>query len=177
MSTAILCVVAGIPASGKTTLANALSTAMGAPVVSRDVVRRELFPTRTYETAEKEVAFRAVLVVADALLAAGTSCIVEGMPFSRDGELEAAHAVAEKRGVRCLSIVVDTPVEVAEKRLESTYPTHVTYEPSSDRRPGLAREVALRMRAFPDTVLLVDGTASVDRNVEIILTIIEGFSL
>ena len=74
-------IVAGMPASGKTTFANVLSRKLGFPVLEKDVIKEELFDVigfRNYEEKRlMDVAATSVLLrCTDSLLAGGQSLIV-----------------------------------------------------------------------------------------------------
>lgn len=76
-----LIIIAGMPASGKTTLATKLSQAFGFPVLEKDAIKEELFDTIGFECyAEKrrhDTAANAILLrCAEALLQSETSMIL-----------------------------------------------------------------------------------------------------
>lgn len=74
-------IVAGMPASGKSTFVNMLSKALGYPVLEKDAIKEELFDTIGFQNyAQKrllDVAATSVLLrCTDALLSGGQSLIV-----------------------------------------------------------------------------------------------------
>jgi predicted kinase len=85
--------MAGLPGTGKSTLAARLAGALGGVVLSKDVVRAALFPPPVldYSAAQDEVAMAAVFAAARLLLTVEPSRVVilDGRTFSK-----AAHVVA-----------------------------------------------------------------------------------
>ncbi|MDQ3850763.1 MAG: AAA family ATPase, partial [Actinomycetota bacterium] len=79
----------GLPGAGKTTLADALAPRIPARTVSRDVIRAAMFRPCDFSEAEKQAAFAAVVHAVAVNGELRRSTVVEGMPFSRDGEFEA----------------------------------------------------------------------------------------
>lgn len=76
-----LLIVAGMPASGKSTIAKKLSAHFGFPIIEKDEIKEELFDTVGFmnypEKRRLDVAATAVLMrVADAMLSADTSFII-----------------------------------------------------------------------------------------------------
>ena len=76
-----LILIAGMPASGKTTVSKKISSHFGFPIIEKDEIKEELFDTVGFtnypEKRRLDVAATAVLMrVSDALLAAGDSFII-----------------------------------------------------------------------------------------------------
>ena len=74
--------VAGVPASGKTTMARFLADALGVPMFSKDAIKETLYDTIGFSSrAEKvklgEAAFAVMLKAADECLARGLPVILE----------------------------------------------------------------------------------------------------
>jgi predicted kinase len=154
--------IAGLPAAGKTSLAIRVASHTGCELVSRDEVRRQLFQPCEFTEREKLVSFRAVLLLTAAYLGQGKSCLVQGMTFSRVGELESVRDLALRFNARFYSFLLRVSADVAADRLARDCPTHPAAATNTDRRPSLAYEVALRMRTFPDYTIVLDGTLPVD---------------
>ena len=157
----------GIPGSGKSTLAEALAPAMGARIVSRDAIRAAMFKPCSFTEREKAAAFEAVLAAVGGNAALGRSTIVDGMPFSREGELEAVIQVGRRSGTRTLPVLCSIAVEEAERRLERA--AGGAGHPAEDREPELVRAVAERFRTLPGGVLELDATRPVDELVQAVL--------
>jgi len=163
-------VLAGVPGAGKTTLATALVRATGWSLVSRDVIRYAMFDPCHFTDVEKHASFAALVLAVEANLRLGRCCAVEGMPFSRVGELERIEQVAAASGARCLAFLIELPLAEAARRvgLESSG-TGTGRETSLDRVPLLVYEVAERMREFGPDVVRLDGQQPPERLVEQVL--------
>jgi predicted kinase len=83
-----LVIVGGAPATGKTTLARALGTALGLPVITKDDIKESL--AEPFRTGDREwsrqlgvAAYSVLFVVAERILAAGHGLVLESN-FRRD---------------------------------------------------------------------------------------------
>ena len=106
----------GRPAAGKTTLARALkelATARGTPLVhlESDCLRRILTPQATYEPAERDRFYEIVADIAALLTSQGFPVIVDATAPRRSHRDRARHRIP-----RFLEVLVDTPLEVCERR-------------------------------------------------------------
>jgi predicted kinase len=85
----VLVVVTGPPASGKTSLAQALAHELGLPWISKDALKETLYDAlgsgEELEPRLEEAARRLLLTVAEQQLASGLSAIVESN-FDRDAD-------------------------------------------------------------------------------------------
>jgi predicted kinase len=151
----------GLPGSGKTTLAAALVERTGWAVVSRDEIRRAMFRPESLTLTEKQAAFGAVVLAVEALVAEGRSCVVEGMPFSRAGELEAVLDAAARHGAHTVPVFLSVPAEIAAERIERQHGAGERM--AADRTRALPAEVEARFRAIPDYVTVVDGRRTPDQ--------------
>ena len=98
-------IVAGMPASGKTTFVNKLSKALGYPVLEKDAIKEELFDVIGFQNyAQKrlmDVAATAVLLrCADSLLSGGQSMILV-YNFRADAA-PTVEAMLEKHNCGCI---------------------------------------------------------------------------
>lgn len=162
----VVVVLMGIPGSGKSTLAEALAPRMCARIVSRDAVRAAMFKPCSFTETEKAAAFEAVLAAVAANAELGRSTIVDGMPFSHEGELEAVIRVGRESQARTLPVLCSVAVEEAERRLARA---GAAGHPAEDREPQLARAVAERFRPLPGGVLELEATRPVDELVQAVL--------
>jgi aminoglycoside phosphotransferase family enzyme/predicted kinase len=156
--------VGGAPGTGKSTVARAVSAALGWPMISSDVVRKRLAGVAAHEHARAAIdeglytpqwttrTYEAMLRLAGRSLALGHSVVLDASWAKsrwRDEALRAAQAhAADIIAIRC-----DAPLEVAAARTESR-PTD-----PSDARPEVARAVAARFAPWPDA-FVVDTSGS-----------------
>ena len=130
-------VLAGMPASGKSTVAGKLSAAFSLPVLAKDELKESLFDTLGFSCyAEKrklDHAANAVLLrAARALLAAGQSVILD----NNFDELSARalDALTEEFDARCVTVFLGGDTEafyrryVARDRAHLRHPGHVVQE-------------------------------------------------
>lgn len=73
----MLIVFAGPPCSGKSTLAAELGRRRGTAYLSMDATRQRIMPGAAHTRADREVAYRAMHLAAELLLAAGASAILD----------------------------------------------------------------------------------------------------
>lgn len=162
--------LSGLPGAGKTTLAEHLARNHGLAVVSRDTIRTALFDPCLFTPAEKFAAFEALLIAVRTLAHENRGLIVEGMPFSRPGELEAVRdeLVAADRTATFIHLAL--PPEVAAQRIRGARQAGDRMAP--DRDETLPRAVADRFRALPSWVSTIDATqerSSIQRAAETLL--------
>ena len=88
----MLIVMAGLPGTGKSTLATRLALALGGVVLSKDVVRAAMFPANTTDfTAEQDdVAMNAVYAAAAYLLTANPArpVLIDGRTYCKPGQID-----------------------------------------------------------------------------------------
>lgn len=114
-----LIILAGMPASGKTTFVKKLSAALGYPHLEKDAIKEELFDVIGFENyAQKrlmDTAATAVLLrCADSLLESGQSLIAVNN-FRKDAE-EAVEKLLTKHSCTCLFIFFGGDGDVFYKR-------------------------------------------------------------
>ena len=138
--------IAGLPGTGKTHVARGLEAETGACRLSRDDIRAEMFDPVTYSDAEKHAAFEEMLRRARVGLIAGDDVILEGMPFSRRSERDAARRLADETGADFELVVCVCPDEVALARIAAQRETH----PADDRDASLFHAVKSRFERIED---------------------------
>ncbi len=93
----MLIVMAGLPGTGKSTLAARLAGRLGGVVLSKDVVRSALFPAPVldYSIAQDEIAMAAVYAAAAHILKHDPNrpVFLDGRTFSKPGQLDAVRAL------------------------------------------------------------------------------------
>ncbi len=96
-----LIVMAGLPGTGKSTLARALAKELDAVVLDKDVIREVLFSQEkvNYSTQQNDLVIVHMLERAEQIMGTGKTVILDGRPFSRKHQVESVHKSAEKMGV------------------------------------------------------------------------------
>lgn len=136
--------MAGLPGSGKTTLAVALAERLNGVVLSKDTVRAALFPRlfTDYTREQDDLVFRAVLEAAGYLAARNRAGFVflDGRTFSRSEQLDDAIRAAESVGCAWRILHAVCPDSLAEARLVQDAANH----PATNRTVEMYREVKAR---------------------------------
>jgi len=158
----MLLIMAGLPGTGKSTLARELAPRLGAAILSKDTVRHALFPAELVEYSSTQDDF-----VIEVLLLTGVyiwsthpkkTIILDGRTFSSAAQRRHVIEFAERarhpwRIVEC--VCAD---EVARTRLSQHDPTH----PAGNRTPALYDEVKARWEAIEEPRIIVQTDSSVD---------------
>lgn len=102
-----LIIIAGMPASGKSTYARKLSRTLGYPIIEKDNIKEELFDTLGFkcyaEKRQHDVAATAVLLrVADDMLSCGQSLIL--VNNFRDDAKDALEKLVKQYDCRCVIV-------------------------------------------------------------------------
>jgi predicted kinase len=154
----MLIVMAGLPSSGKSSLAAALQPLLGAVVLNKDAVRAVLFPPPVldYSTAQDDVCMAAIYQAAAVIQRSSPrqAVIIDGRTFLRSYQIHDVVALAASLNTtpRIIECVCDD--DVAKARLESDLAQGE--HPAGNRTYALY--LALKAAAEPITVprLLLD---------------------
>jgi uncharacterized protein len=161
--------IGGVIASGKSTLADALTAALGVPVVSADAVRKSLAGLRHAERGGSALyAPNVTARVHDELLARAGHVLGSGRPvlldttFSARALRDRVRALAAARGAAFLLLEVRVPEEVVRARLRARSASGGL----SDAREEHATDLLAAFEPFtdlaPEEHLLLDGTRPAD---------------
>jgi adenylylsulfate kinase len=107
----------GLPGSGKTSIARAVSAELERQyhvptiLLSMDSLRRKIFPNPRYTDEERDAAYRAFVVIASALAAAGRNVIMDGT-----GHKRVWREFARSEIPRFVEAYVKCPVEICIER-------------------------------------------------------------
>ena len=101
----------------------------------------------------REAGFRALLIGLEASLVLGRTCVVEGMPFSRLGELETVVSIADECGAHVQTFLVEVDSATAARRVATESTAGRGRPDALDRTPELVQSVASRMRGFDESVI------------------------
>jgi predicted kinase len=119
----VLIAMAGLPGTGKSSLAAGLSKEIGAVVLDKDRVRAALFPPAVldYSVRQDDICMAAIYQAAGCILDTfpGQAVVVDGRTFLRAGQVQDLLAFAASRGETPRLIECTCADEVAHRRLES----------------------------------------------------------
>jgi adenylylsulfate kinase len=118
---AMLIVMAGLPGTGKSTLAHRLAETLPAVILDKDAVRAALFPLSEieYSTPQDDLCVDVMLRVAGYILAKDSHkhVILDGRTYSRRYQVEAVRAFAQEQGVALALIECICSDETIRRRL------------------------------------------------------------
>lgn len=132
--------MAGLPASGKSTLAKALKQRISAVVLDKDSVREFLFGQYTDYTREQDdLCMRTIYATACYLAKQNPTLhiILDGRTYSRRYQIKALEMAAKEAGTELKLIECVCSSATARKRLQE----------SSDNHPAADRDYAMYLRS------------------------------
>lgn len=158
--------MAGLPGTGKTTLARALAARMSGRVLSKDEVRHALFSAEEieYSSRQDDFCLQVMLETAEFLLQQNRERIIflDGRPFSRRYQIE--NVVNSTEGLhqswRILECVCAE--DVVKRRFEDQGHEH----PAANRNFQLYLEVRSRFEAITLPKTLIDTAQPIEQCVE-----------
>lgn len=149
--------MAGLPGSGKTTLARALAATVGGVVINKDEVRAALFPGELtdYSGDQDNLCITAIVHAAEYLATRDRLPFVffDGRTFSRSHQVEQVIRAAEECGAGWKILHLTVPDEVARERLHDA---EAAGHPAKNRDFNLYREVQARSEPITRPKLDVD---------------------
>ncbi|HLH09314.1 MAG TPA: ATP-binding protein [Terriglobales bacterium] len=157
----MIIVMAGLPGTGKSTLARALAPRIGATILNKDPIRAALFAPEDieYSTSQDDFVMGILMQTAAYLVHRGPSrpIIIDGRPFSRRYQLEQVIRFAEQIGEpwRILECVCSD--EAARVRLEknSNQQAHPALNRNFDLYVGMKQR--FEEITYPKTVIDTDN--------------------
>jgi predicted kinase len=155
-------VLAGLPGTGKSTLARVVSARLGGTVLDKDRVREALFPgaMTEYTREQDDLCVRAMLEAAAYITGKLRTAFifVDGRTFSNHDQIDEVVQAAERAGARWRILHVTCSDAVAEERLSHRDPDN----PAKNRDVALYRRVKEGFEAIVYPKLDVDTTEGVD---------------
>ena len=158
-----LILLSGLPGTGKSHLAEALSSRFGLLVLRSDEVRKFLYPTPRYTHAENGRVYLTCYALVESLLADGYGLVFDATNLLKRGRRR-AQKVARAQGAPFLTIVTTSPPEVVAERLRRRAAGQSAAY-SSDADWQVHERLAGTMEAIStasESALVVDTSAGLD---------------
>ncbi len=120
MEKPFLIVMAGLPGSGKTTLANKLAETVPAVIINKDVVRAAFFPPREidFSAAQDDLVMSMIYQAAAYLVNKGRSVIIDGQAYALQLQRLDLKKTAYAAGADLRIILCSAPDEIVKERLQ-----------------------------------------------------------
>jgi uncharacterized protein len=164
-----LVLIGGLPGTGKSALADAVASRLGATVLSSDRIRKELaglppsklpaMPYRTgiYVPAVTEATYAELLRRASSLLARGELVIADASWASAKHRAAAA-AAAHSADARLIQLRCAAPADLAAQRLTNRIPG------ASDADRAIAQQMSADMAPWPEAITIDTHPGSHDND-------------
>ena len=158
--------LAGLPGTGKSTLARAVAARIGGAVLDKDKVREALFPgpLTDYTRNQDDLCVRAMMDAARYLTEHNHVgfIFIDGRTFSNHTQIDEVVLAAERAGAQWHILHVTCSDAVAEARLSSPDPDN----PAKNRDVALFRRVKENFEPIAYPKLDVDTTEGVEKVVD-----------
>jgi adenylylsulfate kinase len=165
---------AGLPGTGKSTLARAMADRLGAAVLDKDRVRGALFPgaLTDYSTQQDQLCMGAMLDAAVYLTERKRVdfIIFDGRTFSTRVQIEDVLVAAARAGAPWRIVHVKCADAVAEARLGRSDPSN----PAQNRDPALYRRIKQHFEPITQAKLEVDTTLGTDALLAVVEEYLKG---
>lgn len=116
MAEPVLIAVAGLPGSGKSTVARFLAQAVGGTLLRTDEIRRQLFPQPTYAPEEGAQVYARLFALAGEKLGRGESVVLDAT-FQRASLRQQAQEIARIHAARWRFVLVTAPEPLIRDRI------------------------------------------------------------
>jgi len=135
MSKPYIIILAGAPASGKTTYGRHLVEKMRLPFISKDAIKEKLHDVLKYDNTGDNsrlygaASYSVFYHIADCLMKAGTSFILESN-FTVPQSTNTLQQMVREYGYKAITVLFDADVNVLKKR-------YIDRDTTDERHPGL----------------------------------------
>jgi predicted kinase len=160
----MIVIMAGLPGTGKSTLARALATRLPGAVLDKDIIRAALFqPTLVeYSPAQDDFCQEIMLQTAGYLLSknAQLHVFLDGRTFSRRYQREHVIEFCRQLGTAWAMLECICPERTALARLAEAMAKNT--HPAANRTPELYRQIRDSWEPIAQPKLVIDTDASLD---------------
>ena len=161
----MIVLMAGLPGTGKSTLARALAAQCPGVVLDKDEIRSVLFPPAylEYSAVQDDFCQTVMFETAKYLLARHPDLriFIDGRTFSRAYQLQNALAAATSLSTPCRIIECVCSEETARLRLDQTRASH----PAQNRTYELYKRLQAEFDLIPEPKLVVDTDSRLEDSV------------
>jgi predicted kinase len=158
----MIIVMAGLPGTGKSSLARALAGLLQGAVIDKDVVRAALFPDpwTNYTNTQDDFILKLMLSAAEWLFTQQQcpAVVIDGRTFSQAYQLEVVRQMARRLGQELRIVECICEPAVAIERILRDAPNH----PAKNRDADLYWNVRRTFETIPPPKVVVNTTTTVD---------------
>jgi adenylylsulfate kinase len=169
--------LAGLPATGKSTLAAALEKRLDAVILNKDRIREDLFPGRLtdYTSEQDDLCMRAILDAANYLTARNRTPFIlfDGRCFSSRRQVDEILCAAELAGAAAKILHLTCTDAAARERLEGQNGAQAEH-PAGNRNIALYLRIKQSFEPIPYPKLDVDTTDGVEANLNAVCAYLTG---
>ncbi len=175
--TPLLIAMAGLPATGKSTIAAVLARRLDALILNKDSIRERIFSREKidYSQEQDDLCMEVMFVIAGYVLQAQRvqSVIVDGRTFSRSYQVAQLQSRAESFGAKPVIIECICDDAIAKQRLEDDLRTGA--HPAGNRTYDLYLELKEQAESITADRLVIDtGRESIETSVDRCLAYLGG---
>jgi predicted kinase len=160
--TPLLIAMAGLPGTGKSTLAAALADALPAVVLDKDKLRAGLIPPERveYTRAQDDYIYELLLKAAEYNLNRGRHVILDGRTFTRRYQVDRVELWAKEHKADFRIIECVCPEDLALTRLDNDL--HNGEHPAGNRTPELYKTLKAKIEPIVPDHLVVDTSCDLN---------------